>query len=100
MYKALKVQSILMAATLAILLVCQTGFTADNQVDINHASLEELMSLKYVGEIIAKRIIEHREMIGGFKTIESIMDIKGFGPKAWEANKDRLIITPYKKKEG
>jgi competence ComEA-like helix-hairpin-helix protein len=83
---------------LCVVLMIQPVFAADNTVDINHASLEELTSLKHVGETIAKRIIERREEIGGFKTIESLLDVKGFGPRALEDNKDRIVITPIKKK--
>ena len=88
---------IIVLAIIGAVFVCQASFAAEKQVDINHAGIEELMSLKYVGETIAKRIIEHRVKIQGFKTAEAIMDIKGFGPKAWEANKDRIIVTPLKK---
>lgn len=85
---------------LCVVVMIQPVFAADKTVDINHASLEELTSLKRVGEAIAKRIIERREEIGGFKTIESLLDVKGFGPKALEDNKDRIVITPIKKKGG
>jgi competence protein ComEA len=100
MDKYMRFSGILIFAAIMTLFICQASSIAENQVDINHAGIEELMSLKYVGETIAKRIIEYREQMQGFKTVEGIMDIKGFGPKAWEANKDRIIITPFKKKDG
>jgi competence protein ComEA len=100
MTKYIRFSGIIVFAIIMTLVVSQPSFAVDNKVDINHASIEQLMSLKYVGEIIAKRIIEHREQIQGFKTVEAIKDVNGFGPKAWEANKDRIIITPFKKKGG
>jgi competence protein ComEA len=84
-------------ALLGVILMIQPGFAADAPVDINHASLEELASLKYVGETIAKRIIEYREEKEEFSTLESLLNVKGIGPKTLEANKDRIIITPIKK---
>lgn len=85
---------------LSVLMAFQPGFAADNTVDINNASLEELTTLKYVGEVIAKRIIEHREKIQGFKSLEDLLEVKGFGPKTLEANKDRIVIKPMRKKDG
>lgn len=99
MNKYMRFSGIIVFAIIMTLVVSQPSFAVDNKVDINHASIEQLMSLKFVGEIIAKRIIEYREQIQGFKTAEAIKEIKGFGPKAWEANKDRIIITPFKKKD-
>jgi competence protein ComEA len=90
----------IVAVLLGMMLLMQSGFAADAPVDINHASLEELTTLKYVGETIAKRIIEYREQIDGFKTIEQLLEVKGFGQKALEANKDRIVITPIKKEGG
>ena len=84
-------------ALLGVILMVQSGFAVDAPVDINHASLEELASLKYVGETIAKRIIEYREEKGGFNTLEALLNVKGIGPKTLEANKDRIVITPFKK---
>jgi competence protein ComEA len=81
----------------ALIMAAMPGYTADDKIDINSASIEQLMSLKYVGETIAKRIVEYRDQIQGFKTVEAIMEVKGFGQKAWEANKDRITVMPYKK---
>ena len=99
MTKYMRFSGILILAAAMTFFIALSSYGAENQVDINHASIEELMSLKYVGETIAKRIIEYREQMQGFKTVEAIRDIKGFGPKAWEANKDRIIITPFNKKD-
>ena len=83
--------------TIALLLTFAPGYSADDKIDLNSASVEQLMSLKYVGVTIAKRIVEYRDQIEGFKTVEAIMEVKGFGQKAWEANKDRITVMPYKK---
>lgn len=97
MYKNNNIQGVMVAVFMSLLLICHYSIAAENQVDINHASLQELKRLKYAGETIAKRIIEYREKMDGLKSTESIRGNKGFGSKAWEANKDRIIITPYKK---
>lgn len=46
-------------------------------VNINTASMEELMTLTGVGESKAKSIIEYRETNGPFKAIEDIKNIQG-----------------------
>ncbi|MDJ0785034.1 MAG: helix-hairpin-helix domain-containing protein [Desulfosarcinaceae bacterium] len=98
MRRSIKYATLAVATIALLLLAAGSGIAAGEKVDINSATLEELMSLKFVGETIAKRIIEYREKMTGFKTAEAIMEVKGFGQKAWEANKDRIIAMPYKKK--
>ena len=62
------------------------------KVNINTASLEQLMTLDRVGSKYAQRIIEYRETIGPFAEPEDIMKVKGIGQKTWEANKDRIVV--------
>jgi competence protein ComEA len=64
----------------------------DSMVNINTASLEELTTLTGVGEAIAQRIIEYREKIGPFTSIEQIKDVKGVGEKTFEKNKDKITV--------
>lgn len=64
----------------------------DEKVSLNSASLEELMTIKGVGERKAKLIVEYRENNHGFKTIEEIMNIKGIGEKTFEKMKDQLAL--------
>ncbi|WDP88902.1 MAG: helix-hairpin-helix domain-containing protein [Desulfobacter sp.] len=61
-------------------------------VNINTASKEELMTLKYVGEKIAERIIEYRTA-HPFEKPEDIMNVKGVGAKVFEVNKDKIVVT-------
>ena len=61
-------------------------------ININTASADELMNLKYIGEKKAKAIIEFRETNGRFKQPEDIVKVPGIGPKTFEANKHRIAI--------
>lgn len=49
----------------------------DGKVNINTASKEELMSLPGVGESRAESIVQYREDVGAFRTVEDIMQISG-----------------------
>ena len=62
------------------------------KVNINTASVEELATLNKVGEKYAQRIVEYRETNGLFEKAEDIVNVKGIGPKIWEANKDRIVL--------
>ncbi len=65
---------------------------ADHKVNINTATKEELMTLKYIGEKYADRIIEYRSE-QEFSRPEDIMNVKGIGEKTYEANKDMITVT-------
>jgi competence ComEA-like helix-hairpin-helix protein len=50
-------------------------------IDINNASIDELMQLPHIGERLAIAIIEYRKTRGGFKTISELMLVPGIGKK-------------------
>ena len=90
MKKIRKSVSIILAGLLVV--CCLVSAVADNgHVNINTATKEELMTLKGVGEKIADRIIEYRNA-HPFQSPEDIINVKGFGQKMFEVNKDRIVI--------
>ena len=56
------------------------------------AGLEELMTLKGVGESRARAIIEYREQQGAFETPEDIMNISGIKEGVFSKIKDQIAV--------
>ena len=61
-------------------------------ININNASVEDLMKLSGIGESKAKNIIEYRDSIGGFKDINDIKNVKGIGDSIFDKIKDHITI--------
>ena len=62
------------------------------KVNINTATLEQLMLLPEIGEVYASYILEYRQDIGKFTSIEQLLDVKGIGQKRFQAIKDFVTI--------
>ncbi|MDI6734693.1 MAG: helix-hairpin-helix domain-containing protein [bacterium] len=73
-------------------LTIKEGNAFDKKVNLNTASLEEIESLPRIGPVGAKRIIEYRQIHGGFKSVEEIMEVKGIGEKTFEKIKELISV--------
>lgn len=63
-------------------------------VDINTASAAELARvLSGIGKIKAQRIVEYRDKMGGFVSLEQLTEVKGIGPKTLARNRDKIEIS-------
>ena len=63
----------------------------EGSVNINTATVEELKTLKGVGEKKAEAIIEYRKKNGSFKTKEDLMKVRGIGKKLFESFQERIV---------
>lgn len=64
----------------------------DYPLNINTATLEELMTIDGLGEKKACAIIEYREHIGRYKSVEQITEIEGFGEETYKAVAGYLTV--------
>ena len=65
--------------------------TKEGKVNINTATVEELKTLKGVGENKAEAIIEYRTKNGSFQTKEDLMKVRGIGKKLFESFQERIV---------
>ena len=74
----------------------QTGSSAQSgtpaKVNINTATAEELDLLPGVGPSTAKKIIDYRNQIGGFSSVDQLNEVSGIGPKKYDGLKDMVTL--------
>lgn len=61
-------------------------------VNINKASIDELMQLPHIGNKVGMAIIEHRKTYGGFKSVSELIGVPGIGPKIYKDIEDLVTI--------
>lgn len=89
--KNMKRPAPLMGALLIITMISAGAGVAAGSgvVNINKATVEQLMLLPRVGPSVAGRIIEFRDQNGGFKQATDLLLVKGIGDKTFE------LIEPF-----
>ncbi len=55
------------------------------QLDLNTVTLEELLAVKGVGEVLAEKIVAHREKIKTFEAVEQLLEVDGIGKKRFNS---------------
>lgn len=66
-----------------------TSIAVNYPLNLNSCTAEELMSISGIGEVKANHIIEYREYLGGYTSVEQIKNIKGIGDGVYEK------VSPY-----
>ena len=64
------------------------------QIDINQADWPEFCLLPGVGEVLAKRIVDHRQHNGPFSDLKALREVRGIGPKTFEGMQPYLMPLP------
>jgi competence protein ComEA len=67
------------AQTSNLLTESETGTMPNDKVNLNHATLAQLMTLPGIGEVKAQAIMQHRQEHNGFQTIDQLLQVNGIG---------------------
>lgn len=65
---------------------------ADDRLDLNTATAAELQELPGIGEVIAQRIIDYRDLCGRFLDPEQLMEVDGIGEAKYEKIRDLVTV--------
>lgn len=61
-------------------------------LNLNSATVDQLVELDGVGPKTAQKIIDYREAHGGFKSVDELLEVPGIGPAKFEQIKDQVCI--------
>ena len=68
------------------------GIDDTGKVNLNTATLEDLKTLKGVGDSKAQAIIDDRTENGAFATVEDLTRVSGIGQKTFESLRDQITV--------
>jgi len=72
--------------------LCAGPLAPSKPININTASVTELMQLPKIGQKTAERIVSFRKQHGNFKRTEEIMNVQGIGEKSYAKLKPYLTL--------
>lgn len=71
--------------------MAQQQVLAGDRLDLNRASVEELIALIGISEMIAESIIDFRDANGGFDRVEDLMEVECISESSYQ--RIRLKVT-------
>ncbi len=85
----------LLAIAVALVLLISAGLIhAEDKIDLNRATVSQLISLPGVGPALAERIVEYREKNGRFQKVEELLNVRGIGEKKFAKLEARIAVAP------
>jgi competence protein ComEA len=73
-------------------LASDNAYDAFGRLDLNAATLEQLMELPGIGEKRASDILRYRESIGRFEDIEQLMNVSGIKTSLMQGIRDKICV--------
>ena len=70
-----------------------SGASSDVLRKVNLNTAEELQTLYRIGPALAQRIIDYRESVGTFQSIEEIQNVSGIGEKIYEGIREEIEVS-------
>ncbi len=62
-------------------------------VDINRAGMEDWMTLPGIGETRARQLVNYREKLGGFLSVDQVREMFGLPDSVFQAMKPNLVLS-------
>ena len=75
-------------------LVLLPRFVESAPIDINRATLDDLITLPGIGPALAQRIIDYRNEHGPFRSVEELEHVSGIGPQTVQGLIDAAVAEP------
>lgn len=93
--KPITLAALLVGALLAFAALPGVGAAEDEPgvVNLNTATLDELVALPGIGEKRAQQILDERKARGGFKSVDELLDVRGIGPANLEKLRPYLSVS-------
>jgi len=66
---------------------------SSERVDINTATVDELIELPGVGPATAQKIVRFREENGPFQRVEDLLKVKGIGEKSFQKLRPSIKVS-------
>ena len=61
-------------------------------VNLNTATLEELDSISGIGPVTARKILDYRQRIGMFSSVDQLLEVSGIGVKTLEKMRAKVTV--------
>lgn len=65
-------------------------------VDVNRATVDELIAVPGIGESLAQRIVDFRAKNGPFQRVDDLLKVRGIGEKSLEKLRPHLRVASGK----
>jgi competence protein ComEA len=72
--------------------VTAPGAEGNQKINLNLATAEDLETLPGIGEVLAQRILEHREANGPFTSVDELLEVSGIGEGRLEDIRDQVTV--------
>lgn len=66
--------------------------SSEGPISLNRSSEAQLEEIPGIGPVLARRIVQYRQMHGGFASVEQMLEIEGIGPKKFEKMRPYLTL--------
>ena len=61
-------------------------------VNLNTATLEELDTISGIGPVTARKILDYRQRIGMFSSVDQLLEVSGIGVKTLEKMRAKVTV--------